>query len=63
MTPRLVGSSLLVVGVASWIVGCQQGRFTDDHRYVGNPERPKATSESTRPDNDDPGKPTQADGE
>jgi hypothetical protein len=27
--------------------GCNKGRYTDDRHYVGNPERPQATSEST----------------
>jgi hypothetical protein len=25
---------------------CAKGRYTDDRHYVGNPERPPATSES-----------------
>ena len=52
MLHKPVGIFLLLVGLSSWMTGCQPGRFTDDRRYVGNPERPKATSESTRPDND-----------
>jgi len=61
MRRSLVGTSFLVVCVASWIVGCQPGRFTDDRRYVGNPERPEATSEPTRPDKNDPGRSTRED--
>jgi hypothetical protein len=30
---------------------CNKGRYTDDRHYVGNPERPYATSESTTGDN------------
>ena len=27
------------------VTACAKGRYTDDHHYVGNPERPPATSE------------------
>lgn len=30
--------------------GCAKGRYTEDHHYVGNPERPSATSEPTPAD-------------
>ncbi|HKN86558.1 MAG TPA: hypothetical protein VJV04_06855 [Nitrospiraceae bacterium] len=29
--------------------GCEKGRYTDDHHYVGNPERLPATSEAVAP--------------
>lgn len=29
---------------------CATGRYTDDQHYVGNPERPPATSESSTRD-------------
>ncbi|MGE0645014.1 MAG: hypothetical protein AB7P24_15230 [Nitrospira sp.] len=64
MLHKLVGMFVLLVSLTSWgVVGCQPGRFTDDRRYVGNPERPEATSEPTRAENDDLRQPTQADHE
>jgi hypothetical protein len=42
-------SSLVLLSAA-----CQTGRYTDDYEYVGNPERPPATSESTTPGRDTP---------
>jgi hypothetical protein len=49
-----------IVLMSMLIVGCQKGRFTDDRHYVGDPERPAATSESTR-DRNDTRRPTNAD--
>lgn len=39
----MVSVYLLTVLVAA---ACAKGRYTDDRHYVGNPERPPATSES-----------------
>ena len=52
---------LLVVFVATPMVGCQPGHMTEDRRYVGDPERPAATSEPIRDTDDDPGEPGQTD--
>jgi hypothetical protein len=38
-------SSIMLLTIA-----CTKGRYTEDHQYVGNPERPQATSESTMGD-------------
>lgn len=44
----------LVVSLCSIMMlltaACTKGRYTDDRHYVGNPERPHATSESTTPE-------------
>ncbi|HEX2056454.1 MAG TPA: hypothetical protein VHF07_08165 [Nitrospiraceae bacterium] len=50
MNPRLIlwlGPLLVLVATA-----CDKGRYTGDRHYVGNPERPRATSESTMGDNE-----------
>ena len=61
MPCSLLGTSCLLVVLISWVVGCQPGRFTDDRRYVGNPERPEATSEAIRKSKDGSGGTVQPD--
>ena len=42
--PALVFSTIIML-----VIGCAKGRYTDDHYYVGDPERLPATSESVAP--------------
>jgi hypothetical protein len=46
----MVGVYLLTPLIAA---ACAKGRYTDDHHYVGNPERPPATSESSTRDREE----------
>ncbi|GKS62733.1 hypothetical protein YTPLAS72_00370 [Nitrospira sp.] len=61
MLHKRIGIFLCLVGLSSLIAGCQPGRFTDDRRYVGNPERPEATSEPTSSVENVPARPTPED--
>jgi hypothetical protein len=40
----------LCFSIMLFTLACTEGRYTEDHHYVGNPERPQATSESTTGD-------------
>lgn len=61
MPGSLLGTSCLFVVLISSVVACQPGRFTDDRRYVGNPERPEATSEAIGKSKDSSGGTVQPD--
>lgn len=52
MIRGIIVSLFPIVLISIAIGGCQKGRFTDDRHYVGDPERPAATSESTRDSNE-----------
>ena len=46
-------SLILFLLTAVVTAGCQKGRFTEDRRYIGHPERPAATSEPIQPRNEE----------
>jgi hypothetical protein len=46
---RLLGMVCLFCAMIVSTFGCAKGRYTDDHHYVGDPERLPATSEAVAP--------------
>jgi hypothetical protein len=43
---RILSIVCLICATVAPLFGCEKGRYTNDHHYVGNPERLPATSES-----------------
>ena len=42
-------SAILLSMTILLVFGCAKGRYTEDHHYVGDPERLPATSEAVAP--------------